>query len=143
MLQLLLFGEGPASLKGVLKACYMSCLEDRMRNPATWYLKSLPGTHLKYPAPNVMLETGLFQKLTLSLHAFTILNVRRLNVSGLLGIMELYRVRIELLFIYLGSTISSQTCLENAGVCSTCGSLFACYAISSLCRKSRCSLPSL
>ncbi|CDJ62433.1 hypothetical protein, conserved [Eimeria necatrix] len=37
MLQLLLFGKGPSSLNGVLKSCYMSCLEDRDRNPSTWF----------------------------------------------------------------------------------------------------------
>lgn len=37
MLQLLLFCEGPPSLKGILKSCYMSCMEDRERNPSTWY----------------------------------------------------------------------------------------------------------
>ncbi|KAL8275846.1 hypothetical protein Esti_000409 [Eimeria stiedai] len=36
MLQLLLFCEGPPSLKGVLKSCYMSCMEDRESNPSTW-----------------------------------------------------------------------------------------------------------
>lgn len=36
MLQLLLFCEGPPSLNGVLKSCYMTCVEDRERNPSTW-----------------------------------------------------------------------------------------------------------
>ncbi|KAL8428234.1 hypothetical protein Efla_005336 [Eimeria flavescens] len=36
MLQLLLFCKGPPSLKGVLKSCYMSCMEDRKKDPSKW-----------------------------------------------------------------------------------------------------------
>ncbi|OEH77676.1 hypothetical protein cyc_08027 [Cyclospora cayetanensis] len=36
MMQLLLFCEGPPSLNGILKSCYMSCLEDRKKSPSNW-----------------------------------------------------------------------------------------------------------